>query len=135
MIMNFFQHLNPAILNIFSAATEDRFSPPSRWTLLRDSSHPHGLLPRIPCEPHRMRTHHGCQLPCTPVTLSPCLWSLCVLSWRYLWIKQCVDARGRRGGNTRGGTTKKREISRTLLSINLHFLVVALPWLARVYSS
>ena len=30
--------------------------------------------------------------------------------------------RGRRG-NTRGGTTKKREISRTLLSINLHFLV------------
>ena len=26
-------------------------------------------------------------------------------------------------GNTRGGATKKREISRTLLSINLHSLV------------
>ena len=29
-------------------------------------------------------------------------------------------------GNTRGGATKKREISCTLLSINLHFLVFAL---------
>ena len=44
-----------------------------------------------------------------------------VLSWRYLWIKRCVDSRARTEmGNRRGGTTKKREISRTLLSINLH---------------
>ena len=52
---------------------------------------------------------------------------LYVLSWRYLWIKRCVDSRARaqtERGNTRGGATKKmREISRTLLSINLHFSV------------
>ena len=50
-----------------------------------------------------------------------------VLRWRYLWIKRCVDARKRaltERGNTRGGATKKREISHDLLSINLHFLVV-----------
>ena len=49
-----------------------------------------------------------------------------VLSWRYLWIKRCVDSRARaqtERGNTCGGATKKREISRTLLSINLHFSV------------
>ena len=47
-----------------------------------------------------------------------------VLSWRYLWIKRCVDSRAQtERGNTRGGATKKRKISRTLLSINLHFSV------------
>ena len=49
-----------------------------------------------------------------------------VLRWRYLWIKRCVDARKRaltERGNTRGGATKKREISRNLLSINLNFSV------------
>ena len=45
-----------------------------------------------------------------------------VLSWRYLWIKQCVDSRMQtERGNKRGGTTKKREISRTLSFIILHF--------------
>ena len=49
-----------------------------------------------------------------------------VLSWRYLWIKWCINmskrARKERG-NTRGGATKKCKISSTLLSRNLHFLV------------
>ena len=50
-----------------------------------------------------------------------------ILSWRYLWIKWCVDLRARaqtERGNTHGGATKKHEISQNLLSINLHFLVV-----------
>ena len=50
-----------------------------------------------------------------------------VLSWRYLWIKpldKTVRGRARtERGNTRGGATKKREISCTLLYRNLHFLL------------
>ena len=49
-----------------------------------------------------------------------------ILSWRYFWIKWYVDSRARaqtERGNTRGGATKKREISRNLLSINLNFSV------------
>ena len=44
-------------------------------------------------------------------------------------IKIFVDSQARaqtERGNTRGGATKKREISRTLLSINLHFSVLCL---------
>ena len=40
--------------------------------------------------------------------------------------KEVGETRQMERGNTRGGATKKREISRTLLSINLHFLVFAL---------
>ena len=46
-----------------------------------------------------------------------------ILRWRYLWIKCGVDSRTRartERGNTRSGATKKREISRNLLSRNLH---------------
>ena len=40
-----------------------------------------------------------------------------------VFVDKTVRGRARtQRGNTRGGTTKKREISRTLLSINLHFL-------------
>ena len=49
-----------------------------------------------------------------------------VLSWRYLRIKRCIDSLLRAQtemGNKCGRATKKHEISRTLLSINLHFLV------------
>ena len=37
--------------------------------------------------------------------------------------KRVRETRQTERGNTRGGATKKREISRTLLSINLHFSV------------
>ena len=49
-----------------------------------------------------------------------------ILRWRNLWIKRSVDAQEcarTERGNTRGGATKKREISRNLLSINLNFSV------------
>ena len=49
--------------------------------------------------------------------------------------KRCVDSRARaqmERGNTRGGATKKREISHTLLSIILHFSILSIrvqqPW-------
>ena len=44
-----------------------------------------------------------------------------------------MSAGGR--GNARGGATKKREISRNLLSINLHFSVLSsrLLWLSALY--
>ena len=39
-----------------------------------------------------------------------------------MWIRKCVDARAQKAGaNSRRGATKKDEISRNLLSINLHF--------------
>ena len=44
-----------------------------------------------------------------------------ILRWRYLWIRMCVKPRQTERGNVSHGATKKREISRTSLSINLHF--------------
>ena len=38
--------------------------------------------------------------------------------------KRVRETRQAAGANSRSGTTKKREISRTLLSINLHFSVL-----------
>ena len=40
-----------------------------------------------------------------------------------MWVRVWLRAAQTERGNARGGATKKREISRTLLSINLHFLV------------
>ena len=46
-----------------------------------------------------------------------------ILRCRYFWIKESVRRARRRGANSRHSATKKREISPTLLSINLHFSV------------
>ena len=47
-----------------------------------------------------------------------------LLRWRYFWIKVSVR-RARRRGKLASRRNKKREISQTLLSINLHFSVCA----------
>ena len=46
-----------------------------------------------------------------------------VLSGVNLWVRVWLRAAQTETGNTYGGATKKREILRTLLSINLHFSV------------
>ena len=46
-----------------------------------------------------------------------------VLSSVNLWLRVWLRAAQTERGNARRGATKKREISRTLLSINLHFSV------------
>ena len=46
-----------------------------------------------------------------------------VLSGVNLWVRVWLCAAQTETGNTRGGATKKREISCTLLSINLHFSI------------
>ena len=40
-----------------------------------------------------------------------------------MWVRVWLHAAQTERGNARGGATKKREISCTLLSINLHFSV------------
>ena len=49
-----------------------------------------------------------------------------ILSGVNLWLRVWLRAAQTERGNARGGATKKREISRTLLSINLHFSVLCL---------
>ena len=56
----------------------------------------------------------------------------CVLRWRHLWKKECVARAQTAEANSRRGATKKREISRTFFSTNLHFLVEFLPLPARL---
>ena len=46
-----------------------------------------------------------------------------VLSGVNLWVRVWLRAAQTETGNKCGGATKKREISRTLLSINIHFSV------------
>ena len=46
-----------------------------------------------------------------------------ILSGINLWVRVWLRAAQTERGNARGGATKKREISRTLLSINIHFSV------------
>ena len=46
-----------------------------------------------------------------------------ILSRVNLWVRVWLRAAQTERGNARGGATKEREISRTLLSINLHFSV------------
>ena len=59
----------------------------------------------------------------TPTTTTRLSLLILLLRWRYLWIRKSVKPRQTERGNGRGGETKKREISCTSLSINLHFWV------------
>ena len=71
--------------------------------------------------------HNSCRSPIPHFCLLSQLRNKIVLSWSYFWIKWSVDSREcaqRERGNTRGGATKKREISHNLLSINLNFSVL-----------
>ena len=56
-----------------------------------------------------------------PRTLQHFFLTIPVLRWRNLWVRKYVEVRQTERGNTRGGATKKCEISRTSLPINLHF--------------
>ena len=48
-------------------------------------------------------------------------WTFGTFSCGYFWVmRRCVSVQTERG-NSRGGATKKRAISRTSLTINIHF--------------
>ena len=88
----------------------------------RESGWERGAYLRVTCR--QMRHSHWNDV----FVLQQLAFQCDVLRWRYLWVRKCVKRA--QPANTHSGATKKRNISRTSLPINLHFW--ALKWVSKV---